>query len=46
MQLGGERFTWGRDSLHGSGELPQRYIAALRAADHHDVAALVTFAHS
>lgn len=46
MQLGGERFTWGRGSLYSGGELRQRYVAALRAADRHDVAALVAFARS
>ncbi len=46
MDLGGERFSWGGGSLRSADELRQRYIAALRAADNHDVAALVTFARS
>lgn len=46
MRLGGERFSWGRGSLYNAGELRQRYIAALHAADRHDVAPLVAFARS
>lgn len=46
MRRGGERFSWGRGSLYSAGELRQRYIAALRAADRHDVAPLVAFARS
>ena len=46
MRLGGERFTWGSGSLYSAGELRQRYVAALRAADRHDIAALVAFARS
>lgn len=46
MRLDGERFTWGSGGLYSAGELRQRYIAALRAADRHDVAALVAFARS
>jgi len=46
MQLGGERFTWGRESLQEAGALRQRYIAALQAADRHDIGPLQTFARS
>ncbi|MDE1969241.1 MAG: mobile mystery protein B [Alphaproteobacteria bacterium] len=46
LRLGGERFTWGRGSLYSAGELRQRYIAALRAADRHELATLVAFARS
>ncbi len=46
MRLGGERFTWGRGSLYGAGELREQYVAALRAADGHDIATLVAFARS
>jgi Fic-DOC domain mobile mystery protein B len=46
MQLGVERFTWGRASLREAGETRARYIAALQAADRHDYDALTTFARS
>ena len=45
-RLGGEAFTWGGGSLSDAGELRARYIAALRAADGHDIAPLLTFARS
>jgi len=43
MRLGGERFTWGRASLYPTGDVRARYIEALHAADHHDLAPLVAF---
>jgi Fic-DOC domain mobile mystery protein B len=46
MRLGGERFSWGRESLCDAGAMRQRYIAALRAADNHDVAQLLAFARA
>ena len=46
MRLGHDRFSWGRGSLYSAGELRQRYIAALHAADRHDIAPLVAFARS
>lgn len=46
MQQGGERFSWGRGSLYSAGELRRRYIAALHAADRHDLARLAAFARS
>ncbi len=44
MRLGGERFSWGRESLRDPGIARQQYIAALRAADNHDLAPLLAFA--
>ena len=41
MQLGQERFSWGRESLRDAGAVRARYIEALHAADHHDIAALL-----
>lgn len=46
MQLGGERFSWGRANLRDAGDLRTRYIAALQAADGNDIAPLVEFARS
>jgi Fic-DOC domain mobile mystery protein B len=46
MQLGGERFTWGRVTLQDAGEVRRRYIDALQAADQHDLVALLAFARS
>lgn len=46
LRQGGDRFSWGRGSLYSAGELRQRYIAALRAADRHDLMPLVAFARS
>lgn len=46
MRLGGERFTWGSASIEQPGEVRRRYIEALKAADDHDLAALLAFARS
>jgi len=46
MRLGGERFSWGRESLRDPGAARQQYVAALRAADNHDIAPLLAFARS
>lgn len=46
MQLGGERFTWGRESLREPGEARARYIEALRAADNHNLGPLLAFARA
>lgn len=46
MRLGRERFTWGGTSLIDASELRNRYIAALRQADRHDITALLAFARS
>jgi Fic-DOC domain mobile mystery protein B len=46
MKLGRPRFSWGRRSLSEAGEMRRGYIEALRAADRHDLSALVAFARS
>jgi Fic-DOC domain mobile mystery protein B len=46
MQLGGERFSWGKGSLRDAGDLRKRYIAALHAADSHDIGPLLAFART
>jgi len=46
ISLGGERFSWGSASLQEAGALRQCYIAALHAADSHDMARLLAFARS
>lgn len=46
MRLGGERFSWGRESLRDPGAARQRYIEALRAADGHDIGPLLVFARA
>lgn len=46
VSLGRPRFTWGSASLVKADETRARYIAALTAADNHDVAPLLAFARS
>jgi Fic-DOC domain mobile mystery protein B len=46
MRLGRERFSWGRESLREAGDVRGRYIAALKAADNHDIGPLLAFARS
>lgn len=46
VQLGGKRFSWGSGSLIPPGELRKAYIAALKAADNHDIGPLLAFARS
>jgi Fic-DOC domain mobile mystery protein B len=46
LQLGGERFSWGRANLTDAGAVRTNYINALRDADHHDIRPLLTFARS
>jgi Fic-DOC domain mobile mystery protein B len=46
MRLGRERFSWGRESLRDAGAMRQRYIAALQAADNHDIDPLLAFARA
>ena len=46
MKLGRERFSWGRESLRDAGAMRRRYIAALQAADHHDIGPLLAFARA
>lgn len=45
-RLGGEPFSWGSGSLADQGQLRDRYIAALKAADNHDIRPLRAFARS
>lgn len=45
-RLGGKPFTWGGGILRNVGELRTDYIAALKAADNHDIGPLVAFARS
>jgi Fic-DOC domain mobile mystery protein B len=44
MQLGRERFSWGRGSLRTAGAARARYVEALRAADDHEIGLLLAFA--
>jgi Fic-DOC domain mobile mystery protein B len=46
MRLGGERFSWGSANLQAAGDLRERYIAALKAADNHEIGPLLVFARS
>ena len=46
VQLGQPRFTWGRVNLTVPQETRRAYVAALRAADAHDIAPLLAFARS
>jgi Fic-DOC domain mobile mystery protein B len=46
IQLGRERFSWGRESLRDPGAARARYIEALRAADDHDMGPLLAFARA
>jgi hypothetical protein len=46
VQLGLERFTWGRSTLRAAGETRSAYIAALKTADNHDFTPLLAFARS
>ncbi len=43
IRLGVAPLSWGRDSLVEAGETRRRYIAALKAADRHDVGPLLAF---
>lgn len=45
-ELGQERFSWGSANLQDASEVRGRYIAALKAADNHDIAPLVAFSRS
>jgi Fic-DOC domain mobile mystery protein B len=44
MRLGGERFSWGSANLQDAGAVRRCYIAALQAADDHDIRPLLAFA--
>jgi Fic-DOC domain mobile mystery protein B len=46
MQLGRERFSWGRQSLGNAGAVRTRYIQALKACDHNEIGPLLAFARS
>lgn len=46
VRLGQEPFTWGRVGLTDVSETRSRYIAALGAADDHDIGPLLAFARS
>jgi Fic-DOC domain mobile mystery protein B len=46
VKLGQKRFTWGGRALRAASESRRDYIAALKAADNHDLAALLSFARS
>jgi Fic-DOC domain mobile mystery protein B len=46
MEFGRERFSWGRANLREAGDVRGRYIAALKAADNHDIGPLLEFARS
>jgi Fic-DOC domain mobile mystery protein B len=45
-RLGGEVFSWGGGGLGDIGQLRARYVAALKAADRHDIGPLLEFARS
>jgi len=45
-QLEQPAFTWGRANLVDAGATRARYVAALRAADNHDITPLLLFARS
>jgi Fic-DOC domain mobile mystery protein B len=45
-RLGGEPFSWGGASLTDTGQLRAKYIAALQAADDHNIGPLLDFARS
>lgn len=46
VRLGQPRFTWGQVNLVDASETRQRYVAALRAADNHDIGPLLEFVRS
>lgn len=46
LQLGQSRFTWGSGNLVDPNETRKAYIVALRAADAHEIDALLAFARS
>lgn len=46
VALGHTRFSWGRDNLVDTSKTRQAYVAALRAADNHDIGPLLAFVRS
>jgi Fic-DOC domain mobile mystery protein B len=45
-RLGGRAFSWGGGSLADVGTLRNQYVAALKAADNHDIGPLLAFMRS
>ena len=45
-RLGGKPFSWGGGSLTDVGTLRDQYVAALKAADNHDLGPLMAFVRS
>lgn len=45
-KLGGEVFSWGSGRIQDTGGLRTSYVAALKAADNHDMQPLLLFARS
>jgi Fic-DOC domain mobile mystery protein B len=46
VRIGGSRFSWGGADLKTAGKARDGYIAALHAADKHDLGPLIAFARS
>lgn len=46
IQMGQERFSWGRNGLVNASATRAEYIAALKAADAHEIGLLLAFARS
>jgi Fic family protein len=46
LQLGQERFSWGRDSIVAASETRQDYVRALKAVDAGDVTLLLAVART
>ncbi len=46
VALGSQRFTWGSANLVEAARTRTAYVAALKAADNHDIAPLLAFARS
>lgn len=46
VQLGGSRFSWGRENLVEAAKTRRAYVHALQAADAHDIAPLLAFART
>jgi Fic-DOC domain mobile mystery protein B len=46
MRLGEERFSWGSASLRDAGITRAQYIAALQAADGHDIGPMLVFSRA
>ena len=46
VQLGGDRFSWGRENLVQAAQTRRAYVRALQAADAQDIAPLLAFVRS